>query len=303
MEPDPTRPDEVMTALFGVVKPLIGVVHFLPLPGSAAFDREAGMPPIYEAALHDVRTCQQAGVDGIVFCNEGDLPYRVEVGTEQATAAAAVIGGLRDELAVPFGVDMMWDGMATLAVAKAVGARFVREVYIGMYESDMGPLNPDPGRAFSYRHTIGADDIAVRTNLTPEFASPLGSRSVADRAQGARFFGCAAALISGPRAGRAFRFSDLEEAKAAVPDMPVLANTGVRHDTVERILEIADGVVVGTSIKVGGQTENRVDLDAATAMVQNVAAAREHHVHRREHLDRAEAATVEPQAERPVVSG
>ena len=64
---------------------------------------------------------------------------------------------------------------------------------------------PDPGAAFSYRHSIGADDIAVLTNLTPEFASPLGSRTVADRAQGARFFGCEAALISGPRAGSAFR--------------------------------------------------------------------------------------------------
>ncbi len=303
MEDADTRPDDVMTALFGVVKPLIGVVHFLALPGSAAFDRDAGMPPIYEAARHDVRTCQQAGVDGIVFCNEGDLPYRVEVGTEQATAAAAVIGGLRDELTVPFGVDLMWDGMATLAVAKAVGACFVREVYIGMYESDMGPLSPDPGHAFSYRHTIGADDIAVFTNLTPEFASPLGSRSVADRAQGAHFFGCAAALISGPRAGRPFRFSDLEEAKAAVPDMPVLANTGVRHDTVERILEIADGVVVGTSIKVGGQTENRVDLDAARAMVRNVAAARQHHLERREHLERTALAAVEEAVDRPVVSG
>jgi hypothetical protein len=143
----------------------------------------------------------------------------------------------------------------------------------------------------------------VLTNLTPEFASPLGSRSVADRAQGARFFGCAAALISGPRAGRPFRFSDLEEAKAAVPDMPVLANTGVRHDTVERILEIADGVVVGTSIKVGGQTENRVDLEAARAMVRNVEAAREHHLEGREHRERMEAMAVEPPSERPVVSG
>jgi uncharacterized protein len=275
-----TPADVVLERLFGIRKPLIGVVHLLALPGSAAFDRDAGMRPIVEAAAVDVDTLIRAGADGILFCNEGDLPFRVDVGTEQATALAAVVGELTPRLSIPYGVDLLWDPMATLAVGKAVGAQFVREVFVGVFESDMGQLRPDPGAAFSYRHTIGADDIAVFTNLTPEFASPLGTRTVADRAQGANFFGCTAVLISGPRAGEPFRFSDLEEAKAACPDLPVLANTGVRHDTAERILEVADGVIVGTSIKVGGRTENRIDEARAVEMVEVVRDAREHHLQR-----------------------
>jgi membrane complex biogenesis BtpA family protein len=272
--------DMALERVFGVPKPLIGVVHLLALPGSPAFDREAGMRPIVEAARHDALVCQEAGVDAILFCNEGDLPYRVEVTMEQATAMAAVVGEVEPEIERPLGIDMLWDPFATLAVGRAVGARFVREVFVGVYESDMGQLRPDPGAAFSYRHSIGADDIAVFTNLTPEFASPLGSRTVADRAQGARFFGCEAALISGPRAGSAFRFADLEEAKAACPDLPVLANTGVRHDTAERILETADGIIVGTSLKVDGKTANRVDPDRARRMVELTRVAREHHLER-----------------------
>jgi membrane complex biogenesis BtpA family protein len=275
-----TPADGVLERLFGICKPLIGVVHLLALPGSAAFDRDAGMRPIVEAAAVDVDTLIRVGADGILFCNEGDLPFRVDVGTEQATALAAVVGELTPRLSIPYGVDMLWDPIATLAVGKAVGAQFVREVFVGVFESDMGQLRPDPGAAFSYRHTIGADDIAVFTNLTPEFASPLGTRTVADRAQGAKFFGCTAVLISGPRAGEPFRFSDLEEAKAACPDLPVLANTGVRHDTAERILEVADGVIVGTSIKVGGRTENRIDEARAVEMVEVVRDAREHHLQR-----------------------
>jgi membrane complex biogenesis BtpA family protein len=223
----------------------------------------------------------------MIFCNEGDLPYRVEVGVEQSTAMAAVIGELRPALRIPFGVDMLWDPLASLAVGKAVGARFVREVFVGVYESDMGQLRPDPGAAFAYRHAIGADDIALFTNLTPEFASPLGTRTVGDRAHGARFFGCAAVCISGPRAGSAFRFADLEEAKAAVPDLPVLANTGVRHDTAERILETADGIIVGTSLKVDGRTENRVDGERVKRMVEHVRHAREHHMDRVANIRRA----------------
>lgn len=273
-------PDDQLRAILGVVKPLIGVIHLLALPGSSSFDREAGMKPIVDAARHDVLTCVEAGVDAVLFCNEGDLPYRVDVGTEQATAMAAVIGELRSILTVPFGCDLMWDPLASLAVAKAVEARFVRQVFVGVFESDMGQLRPDPGAAFSYRHTIGADDIAVFTNLTPEFASPLGTRTVGDRAHGAAVFGVSAVLISGPRAGEAIRFADLQEAKAAVPAMPVLANTGVRHDTCERVLEVADGVIVGTSIKVDGHTENRVDEARTREMVAAVRRAREHHLER-----------------------
>ena len=244
----------VIEGIFGVVKPIIGVVHLLALPGSSSFDRDAGMAPIGAAARQDTEALLQAGVDGIIYSNEGDLPYRVDVGVEQATAMAAVVGELRSLLAVPFGIDLYWDPLATLAVGKAVGA------------------------AFAYRHSIGADDIAIFTNLTPEFASSLGTRTVADRAQGAHFFGCSAALISGPRAGEPFRFADLEETKAAVPEMPVIANTGVRHDTIERILEVADGAIVGTAMKVDGRTENRIDLERAERMVKHVRRAREHYL-------------------------
>jgi uncharacterized protein len=273
-------PDTTMIGLFGVTKPLIGVVHLLALPGSAAFDRASGMARIIDAARADVHACQDAGVDAMLFCNEGDLPYRIGVGQETVAAAAAVIGRLASEISIPYGVDLYWDAGASIALARAVDACFVRQVFVGVYESDMGQLRAYPGPALAYRHSIGADDIAVFTNLTPEFASPLGSRSVAARAEGAQFFGITAALISGPRAGKPFLFANLEEAKQAVPMMPVLANTGVRHDTVERILETADGVIVGTSLKVDGRTENRIDLDRARRMVTNVRVAREHHLER-----------------------
>ena len=62
--------------------------------------------------------------------------------------------------------------------------------------------------------------------------------------------------------------------------MPVLANTGVRHDTAERILETADGIIVGTSLKIDGKTQNRVDPDRAKRMVDLTRVAREHHLER-----------------------
>jgi len=69
--------------------------------------------------------------------------------------------------------------------------------------------------------------------------------------------------------------SDLRIAKEAVPEMPVIANTGVRAERIGEIFSVADGVIVGTSLKVDGDTWNAVDPARAARMVELVAAARD----------------------------
>src|SRR5262249_48878013 len=87
----------------------------------------------------------------------------------------------------------------------------------------------------------------------------LGHRDIAARARSAVYLGVDALLISGAITGEPTRLAWLREAKAAVPEAPVLANTGVTADTVADVLTAADGVIVGTALKVGGVTWNPVD--------------------------------------------
>jgi predicted TIM-barrel enzyme len=68
--------------------------------------------------------------------------------------------------------------------------------------------------------------------------------------------------------------SDLEAVKKALPDTPVMANTGVKHETVADVLKIADGCIVGSSLKVDGHTWNAVDPDRAAEFMRIVRAAR-----------------------------
>ena len=261
--------------VFDVDKPLIGMCHLHALPGRPAHDVEAGMDRIMTAALYDITVLQNAGVDGILFCNEHDIPYQRRVGVEVAAAMAAVIGRVRAEVHVPFGVDLLWDPAAALAVARATGAAFVREVFTGVYDSDMGLLAPDFGDLAGYRHMIGADDVAVFTNITPESSRSVSGRPVAERARGAAYSGVDALLISGPQAGVAAEMADLMEAKAADTGVPVFANTGVTHENVAAVLEVADGLIVGTSMKEAGSTWSRVDPDRAARLAGLVRAFRE----------------------------
>jgi membrane complex biogenesis BtpA family protein len=181
---------------------------------------------------------------------------------------------LHGELRVPFGVDLLWDPKSALAVARATGAAFVREVFTGVFDSDMGLLAPDFGELAGYRHAIGGDEIAIFTNVTPEFSRSVSGRPVAERARGAAFLGADALLVSGPQAGAPVNLAELRDAKENAGDVPVLANTGVTDQNAAEILATADGVVVGTHLKIGGSTWNAVDPQRARRLVEIVRAVR-----------------------------
>ncbi len=256
-----------LAQIFGVSKPVIAMLHLPGLPGRPLHDVAGGPDAILDPVARDLDVLQNAGVDGLLFCNEKDYPYQLKVGVEAATAMAATVGRLRDRIRVPFGVNLLWDPSASLAVARATGAAFIREVLTGVYESDLGIITPDIGSIAGYRVAIGAAGVALFDNISPEFSSPLGSRSVADRARGAEFLGMDAILISGWAAGSPMAMSDLLAAKEAAPNTPIIANTGVRADRVAEIMKVADGAIVGTSLKVDGITWNAVDPARARVLV------------------------------------
>jgi len=263
-----------LAEIFGTGQPIIAMVHLPALPGRPRHDRAAGLARLVDTVGRDLGALRSAGVDGLLFCNEADLPYQLSTGPEIAAGMASVIGQVRAELFAPFGVNIVWDPVASLAVAAATGASFVREVFTGVYESDLGIMQPDFGAIAAYRERIGAGSVALFSNITPEFASTVGSRSVAARAQSAAFLGVDVILISGQITGTPLNLDELRAARAAVPGTPVVANTGVRADTVGQILAGADGAIVGTSLKYDGVTWNAVDPDRAARFMDAARAAR-----------------------------
>lgn len=261
--------------VFGVDKPVIAMVHIGALPGTPGYDAGGGIDEITAAARRDLVALQEAGVDAVMFGNENDRPYQLEVDVASTASMAYIVGQLREDIRVPFGVDVLWDPVSTIGLAAATGAAFAREIFTGVYGSDMGLWQGNAAKALRYRRQVGRDDLFLLYNVTAEFASPLDERTVAQRAKSAVFSSLAdAILVSGPMTGQAAPLEHLETTKEALPDVPVLANTGVRHDNVERILQVADGCVVGTSLKVDGDTWNPVDPARASEFMNIVRKAR-----------------------------
>lgn len=262
--------------LFGTEKPVIAMAHLPALPGTPRYDRDRGVSFIAEHVGADVEKLVAGGVDAIMFCNEDDRPYVLKAGLEQVTAMtrAVTVAAPND---IPFGVDFLWDPMAAMAIAHATGAAFIREVNSGLYESDMGLWAPNAGELLRYRSQIGAGKIRVFYNIMPEFASTLGSRTVAQRARSVAVSSLPdAILISGSMAGEEPDIAHLRAVKAAVSDMPLFLNTGANADNIKSYLQVADGVIVGSSLKIDAYTWNAVDPLRVEQFMTAVRRAREH---------------------------
>lgn len=256
--------------LFGTEKPVIAMAHVPALPGTPRYNSNGGIEYLLERVETDIRNLVEAGVDAVMFCNEDDRPYVFEAGIEQIAALTRVVTELAPT-AVPFGVDFLWDPKAALAIAQATDAHFIREVLTGVYESDMGLWSPNAGEAMRFRKQIDAEDVRVFYNVVPEFASALGSRTVAERARSAAV-SCLAdvLLVSGPMAGMEPDLSLFEEIRTVVDKVPIFINTGAKVNNVAEFLQVADGVIVGSDLKVDGYTWNPVDPSRAERFMNEV---------------------------------
>lgn len=245
---------------FGSDKPIIGMVHLPPLPGSPLYDPNGGMRKIVDSCAKDIEALQGGGVDAVMFGNEGDRPYLLKASPVTLAAMAQAIGEVKRLIKIPFGVNYLWDPVATVALAIASGASFAREIFTGIYDSDMGLWAPDAAGALRLRADGHRQDLVLMFNINAEFASPVGSRPIAQRAKSAVFSSLAdIILVSGPMTGQPAETADLKLVKDALKETPVFANTGVNSDNVADVLRIADGAVIGTHFKVDGNTWNSVD--------------------------------------------
>lgn len=258
---------------YGKEKFLIGMVHTLPMPGAPRYDRTGGMRKVVQQALAEARILRDTGFHSIMYCNESDMPYRQQMPAETIAAMADLIAECQTEIDLPHGVNMLIDPVASIAIAHATGAGFIRCFLTGAYVGDLGHYVPDAARVLKMRADLQAEDIAIISNVTPGFSINLDTRPVTEAAKGAVFLGLADAVcVSGAAAGVEADLDAVAAVCAAVPETPVVVGTGVSAGNIGRLATVADAFIVGTSIKEGGKTLNPVDPRRAQALTEALTA-------------------------------
>jgi len=265
--------------LFGRNKVVIGMVNCPPMPGTPWYDEKGGVPFIVERVAHDLQALQEGGIDGVLFHNENDRPFVTDIGPEIIATMTRAITQVLPQVRVPFGVDVLADTRSALAIAMATGARFVRE--------DMGTWINNAGEILRYRRRINSNHIKLLFTIN---ADVLVGRELAIVAHTApAYYGADGvsvaylgtpdreavvpeteqAMAGGHTPHAGVRLSDLELVKK-VAAIPVFVNVGSRVENVAQELAIADGVIVGTDLKVDRITWNPVDPERVRAYMRVV---------------------------------
>lgn len=252
-------------------KPIIGMVHLAPLPGSP---RDLGdFPRTLRRAVEDARALEAGGADAVLVENFFDAPfYKADVPPHTVAAMTAAVSAVREAVSLPVGVNVLRnDVRAAIAIAHVCGARFVRcNVYVGAAVTDQGVIEGAATEAVSYRRALSAD-VWIWADVGVKHATPLGGDSLGQEARDAVERGLADALIvTGSATGMATSAARVREVKAAVPAVPVLAGSGVTVENAAQLLAAADGAIVGTGLKKDGRVDAPVDAERVKAVVEAV---------------------------------
>ena len=264
--------------LFGAPKPVIGMVHLWPLPGAPGYSGY-GMQKIIDFALRDAEALVRGGVDGLVVENMWDLPYYVgnEVKPEAMTAQAVAAAEVVKSFSLPVGINVIHNGgIVCLSIAVAARARFIRVcILTGSRLWDTGEL--DHGCAADLirkRKELCAEDIHIFADVDKKHSVAFPGIDLATHIEWTQFYGADALIVSGRMTGSA---PDLEKVREArrLATRPILIGSGSNRENIGAFLQYADGVLVGSSLKLDGDMHNPVDEKRVREFMDAVRAVRE----------------------------
>ena len=257
--------------MFKVKKPIIAMLHMGALPGDPLYKRGNSLKKVVEKAHKDLLSLQNGGVDGILFSNEFSLPYQRKMSFVTPSAMARVIGELMKDIKVPYGVDCISDGLASIELAAAVDAKFIRGTFSGVYVGDGGFYNNDISQNLRRKAALGLDELKMLYFLNPESDVNLDSRKLADIAKSLIFKAAPDGLcISASAAGQEVSTELMTQVKSVSKDVAVLCNTGCKAENIDQKLKDADAAVVGTTFKRDGNFYNEVDIERVRFFMEKV---------------------------------
>ncbi|MEN9937749.1 MAG: phosphorybosylanthranilate isomerase [Chloroflexota bacterium] len=245
---------------------MIGMVSLPPLPG---YSGSPGLDAILAAALADLDALRHGGADAALVENDFDRPHALTVGPEVTAAMTRAAAELAARGTLPIGAQVLLnDWRASLAVAAASGARFVRlDFFVDRARIAAGTIEPEPAAVLAYRTAIGAEHVALLADIQVKYSTSLEpGKTLAYSAVQAADAGADAAIVTGDATGDAPTVADLIEARAG--GIPVLVGSGLTPANAAGLLAHADGAIVGTALRSGPGPLDRVDVERVRRLVR-----------------------------------
>lgn len=242
-------------------KTIIGMVHCLPLPGTAGFDGDYGK--IISRVVEDALTLLKAGVDAVIVENMGDTPFGALLDVAQIASLSAAALAVRQAVNLPIGIDAAFnDCKASLAIAGITGADFVRiPVFVDTVLFTDGVIYPCARECMIYRKQMGLTHVKILADVQVKHAHMLLSGiTVEQSAKDAEANGADGIIVTGSAVGEETPLMIIDKVKKVVK-VPVFAGSGIHASNIKEQMKIADGGIIGSSLKKDGILTNPVSYE------------------------------------------
>ncbi|MEL6593513.1 MAG: BtpA/SgcQ family protein [Bacteroidota bacterium] len=255
---------------------IIGMIHVPSLPGTPHYNGK--FEEIVTQVAAEAQIYQKAGIDAIAIENMHDVPYlRREVGPEIVASMTRLGRVVKENADLPCGIQILAGAnRAALAAAQAAKLDFVRaEGFVFAHTADEGLMQSDAGELLRYRKQIGAEHIALYTDIKKKHSSHAltADVSLAETAKAAEFFLSDGVIVTGASTGETASLADLEAVGQAV-DIPVLVGSGVNLDNIDQYLPLCDGLIIGSWFKKDGHWRSPLDEDRIKRLMDKVRTTR-----------------------------
>lgn len=244
--------------VFGGTKPIIGMVHLKPLPGSPLYGGD--MEEIYRAAADDLEALERGGVNAAIVENFGDIPYATGNDLITCTAFANLATRLRANCSLPLGINVQFNHYeAEWSIAYTCNFNFIRvEVFA---EHRMGPNGycPPCGPALMRLKEQYPKDIAILADVHVKHTFPVVEQPLDFTVDSILEAGADALICTGITTGKSPSVDDVREMKRMAGDVPVIVGSGVNERTVLDYIGVSDGAIIGSSFKQDGKVLNPID--------------------------------------------
>lgn len=239
-----------LAKIFGEQKPVIGVIHLSPLVGYKDFD---GVEKVMERAHADLNAFEEGGLSGIIVENNYDIPHKINVSQNTVDMMTYLIKDISKNTKLPIGVNVLWnDYRSSLSIAKSVSCKFVRiPVFVDKVRTSFGDIVGEPEKVVEHRRIIGADDVALFTDIQVKHADMSDEKLISLSAKQAVEAGSDVLIMTGRWTGDPPSLDKLREVRESVDDFPILVGSGASKENIKRLLEFSDGAIVSTSMKGG----------------------------------------------------
>lgn len=255
-------------------KGIIGMIHCLPLPGTLHYG--GSMQAVIDRALADLDALEKAGVDAAIVENFCDKPNTAKLEPEQLAALTAVSLAVKQRSHIAIGIDAAFcDPVASLAIAVAVGAGFIRvPVFVDTVVTSDGIVNPCAKELLRYRKLLDAQEIALLCDIQTKHTFMLcDSISIEESARMAEDSGADAIIITGAHTGSSTPLEVIRQVRN-VTRLPLVAGSGVTADNLPEQFRYVDAAIVGSAMKAHGKAEEPIDYELARRLMDKANSCR-----------------------------